>query len=768
MKIIRCFIFTLLTFTMLVFVPNSFAQDANPEYVVRVIYFLPNDREPDPDMDTKLDTIIKEVQDFYADQLEVHGFGRKTFKFEADDNGNAVVHHVNGKFNDAYYQHDSIQKTIEEINERFDTSKNICLIAQDGSQKGYCGRATGKFAFLHAPGDCVRPWVAAHELGHTFGLWHDRRDSSYIMYDFQTHYYAQSKYSGSAYSEGGQSIRIYNQLSQCAAQWLDVHRYFNDNQSVINNPTESQMFSPSLVSPPNTIRLRFELSDPDRLHLVQLITETTRGYPENLVSCKLVNGESTVVEFETTELTTDMTDVMLNVIDVTGNITTHRYIVDITSLRPPSEVVVIPDAELEAALRKTLKLTKDSTITKLDMLRLTLLENFNGGKKTDLTGLSHATNLKALYLQDNRISDISSLAGLTKLGVLWFLNCELTDISPLAGTTNMQELHLQGNQITDISPLAGLTRLQILWCGKNRINDISPLADLTQLASLSLSGNRINDISPLAGLTKLRELGLSSNQISDIAPLNQIRLLWGLDLGRNQISDISFLVEMKELKRLKLSNNKIGDITSLTDLTQLTELSLSDNQIRDITPLSGLKNLQLLRLSNNQISDVSPLVELTNLKELTLVGNPIKNKKPLFALLTKNPDVRIYLEDHRTPLPVTLSQFRAEHTDAGVVLNWTTESEVDNAGFYIYRSPTKDGEFKVINSKIIQGAGTTGERNEYTWTDTTAKPNTVYYYQIEDVSHAGVREQLATVRLRGLVSASGKLTTIWANLKWKD
>ena len=119
-------------------------------------------------------------------------------------------------------------------------------------------------------------------------------------------------------------------------------------------------------------------------------------------------------------------------------------------------------------------------------------------------------------------------------------------------------------------------------------------------------------------------------------------------------------------------------------------------------------------------------------------------------------------------LPVVLSEFRAEHTEAGVVLKWTTESEVDNAGFYIYRSETKDGEFKVVNPTMIQGAGTTGERNEYTWTDSSAKPNTVYYYRIEDVSHAGVREQLAIVRLRGLVSAKGKLTTRWGELKMQE
>ena len=93
---------------------------------------------------------------------------------------------------------------------------------------------------------------------------------------------------------------------------------------------------------------------------------------------------------------------------------------------------------------------------------------------------------------------------------------------------------------------------------------------------------------------------------------------------------------------------------------------------------------------------------------------------------------------------------------------------MDNAGFYIYRSETKDGEFKVANPTMIQGAGTTGERNAYTWKDSTAKPNTAYYYRIEDISHAGVRKQLATVHMRGFVSATGKLTTRWADLKLQE
>ncbi|MDD9972693.1 MAG: lamin tail domain-containing protein [Candidatus Poribacteria bacterium] len=118
------------------------------------------------------------------------------------------------------------------------------------------------------------------------------------------------------------------------------------------------------------------------------------------------------------------------------------------------------------------------------------------------------------------------------------------------------------------------------------------------------------------------------------------------------------------------------------------------------------------------------------------------------------------------PLPVQLSHFRPERTESGaIVIQWTTQSEVDNAGFNILRSQTKTGEFKVVNAQLIPGAGTKAESTTYTWTDATAKPNVVYYYQIEDVSFAGEHQTLATVRLKGFVSAKGKLATQWGVLK---
>ena len=120
-------------------------------------------------------------------------------------------------------------------------------------------------------------------------------------------------------------------------------------------------------------------------------------------------------------------------------------------------------------------------------------------------------------------------------------------------------------------------------------------------------------------------------------------------------------------------------------------------------------------------------------------------------------------------LPVQLSSFYSKRNDAGaVIITWSTESELDNAGFNILRSQSRTGEFTRINAQLIPGAGTTGEKTAYTWTDTSAKPNVLYFYQIEDVSLAGEHQTLRTTRLRGYVGAAGKATTTWGDLKSRE
>ena len=117
------------------------------------------------------------------------------------------------------------------------------------------------------------------------------------------------------------------------------------------------------------------------------------------------------------------------------------------------------------------------------------------------------------------------------------------------------------------------------------------------------------------------------------------------------------------------------------------------------------------------------------------------------------------------PLPVELSQFSARFVKDEVVINWTTESELNNAGFNVLRSTSQTKNFHPINTKLIKGAGTTGERNTYQFIDKTAKPNVAYYYRLEDIDLSGTRGILTTYQLRGIITPTSKVITTWGTLK---
>ncbi|MDE0015959.1 MAG: leucine-rich repeat domain-containing protein, partial [Candidatus Poribacteria bacterium] len=548
------------------FLIPHFGHAQNTRPIVRLIYFLPKDRKPQPNIEAKFDKWIKGAQLLYANQMEAHGFGRKTFQFETDANGNAVVHHFVGQFTDAHYS--SLSSTWDiwgEIDKQFDASKNIYVTVIDmsseyinlgraGGHGGNWGSSGGKVLTTIVPNT---EGIIKHELAHAFGLFHD---------------YATSN--AKRVSTFVEDMMI---NSFCAAEWLDAHLAFNPSQSTENEPTKIQMLPPSFASPPDAIRLRFEIRDPNGIHQVQLLAPIPLYHGDlSLLGCKYLNGNiSGTIEFVTNDLTPKTRYVMLQAIDGHGNLTLlQQFPIDVTSIIPPPQTISIPDPQLAAAVQREI-----GNITTHAILNLQRLDASNSGI-TDLTGIEYASNLMELYLQGNVNTNT------------------VLDLQPLSGLTNLNRLDLSDNNITDISALSALKNLTShLALSGNNITDVSALSEMTNLISLNLGGNNISDISALTTLKNLTNLKIWDNNITDISALSEMtnpHILYGLNLDGNNISDISALSALKNLTSLRLSGNNITDASALSEMTNLISLNLGGNNISDISPLATLTYLNEL------------------------------------------------------------------------------------------------------------------------------------------------------------------------------
>ena len=226
----------------------------------------------------------------------------------------------------------------------------------------------------------------------------------------------------------------------------------------------------------------------------------------------------------------------------------------IVTIRILADIVEVSDPNLARIIRRRLGLERGADITKKAMSELTTL-NTNRPKPEirSITGLEHATNLTALFLDYNSINDIT----------------------PLAGLTNLTKLHIEGNRVDRIGPLAGLTNLTSLRLSDNRVGRLEPLAGLTNLTELLLDFNDAVDLTPLSGLTNLATLHLSENYIEDLSPLAILTNLRTLHLHNNRrLTDISPLAALVNLETLKLVGCPIEDFSPLAGLTATLDIDV--------------------------------------------------------------------------------------------------------------------------------------------------------------------------------------------------
>ena len=100
---------------------------------------------------------------------------------------------------------------------------------------------------------------------------------------------------------------------------------------------------------------------------------------------------------------------------------------------------------------------------------------------------------------------------------------------------------------------------------------------------------------------------------------------------------------------------------------------------------------------------------------------------------------------------IELASFTATPEAGKVILQWSTETEIDNAGFNLYRSESENGENTQINTSLIPAQGSPTQGASYEFVDTNVQNRKTYYYRLEDIDLNG------NSTMHGPVSATPRL-----------
>ena len=247
--------------------------------------------------------------------------------------------------------------------------------------------------------------------------------------------------------------------------------------------------------------------------------------------------------------------------------------------------------------------------------------------------------------------------GMSGLFELWLHSMERVPPDLLSGLTGLRILRVGASrfQVPELRHIApgAFGELQKLWrleVGTHRIEEFEAgtFEGLSGLLRLNVTGPAYRDglrssttslaTGTFTGMPSLGRLNLSAHNVGHLGSgvIRGLRGLQVLDLSNNALSsvDAKAFEGMPSLRALSLEFNELKTLppSAFDGLVNLEELSLGWNRLTHLpaTAFEGLANLENLSLTSNTLSalDADTLAGMTKLKQLYLQYNALRNLPP--------------------------------------------------------------------------------------------------------------------------------------------
>ena len=237
-------------------------------------------------------------------------------------------------------------------------------------------------------------------------------------------------------------------------------------------------------------------------------------------------------------------------------------------------------------------------------------------KPGDFDGM---TDLQRLNLSDNRLTalPVGLFNGLSSLEELDLQDNQLTELQePLfSGLSNLKKLYLNHNQLTVLPEglLSGLANLEQVTFNTNRLTAVPEglFRGLSNLQSLSIGGgNRLMELPAglFADLANLRDLGLDGNLFFEVPQglFTDLTNLESLGMDNTNLARLppGLFANLAKINYLNLRRN---DLSSLPDgifsgLSQLRQLYLDRNRVNFL-----LMSVSLEKVSDGHVKAIAPV-----------------------------------------------------------------------------------------------------------------------------------------------------------------